>query len=167
MRVVGLLALAALLACAKPPDPKEYSYPEWGFAASFREAPKVTDSPGSTDGTRTHTFLVENATKERDELVYAVDGSQSTKSEDRALTDAPANLAKSVGGTLGPITYAAAGKVVGREFLLTRPGRPVGRVRVFVFHKHLYEVIAQSDHGPDDPDVERFLASFRLLEAPN
>ena len=49
-----------------------------------------------------------------------------------------------------------------REFVLSRPGRPQSRVRVFVWHKHLYELIAESSLGPDDPENEAFLASFRL-----
>ena len=52
---------------------------------------------------------------------------------------------------------------MGREFLLDRPGRPAARVRVFVANKHLYEIIAQSALGPDDPETSNFLASFRLL----
>jgi hypothetical protein len=167
MRVVRslvlTLAMLAVSACSSPPPLKEYAYPSWGFAVSFRGPPKETDHPASSDGAEAHTFLVESSVAGRDELVNVIDGSGSTKSEDQALSDAPAILASSVGGALGPMTYVATGKAMGREFLLTRPGRPAARVRVFVFNKHLYEIIAQSTRGPDDPETSSFLASFRLL----
>jgi hypothetical protein len=89
-----------------------------------------------------HTFLVESVLAGRDNLVNVIDGSASNKSEDQALSDAPAALARYVGGTLGPMSYTATGAAVGREFLLSRPGRPQSRVRIFVWHKHLYELIA-------------------------
>jgi hypothetical protein len=165
MRMAGrwVPTLAALAAFACAPPAKEYAYPGWGFAVSFRAPPKETDYPASPDGTKRHTFLVEAAVAGGDELVSVVDGTGSPKSEDQALDDAPQALAAYVGGTLGPITYAASGKVMGREFLLTRPGRPTSRVRVFVAKQHLYELIAQSALGPDDPETTTFLDSFRLL----
>jgi hypothetical protein len=161
--------LAALCACSPPPQPapasqpKEYVYPDWGFAVRFSEAPAVTDFPASANGDRKHILLVESLADNHDDLVNVVDGSDSTRSDEQVLEDAPANLAAAAHGTPGPITYAAAGKVIGREFLLTRPRRPVSRVRIFVHNKHLYEIIAQSPKGPDDPDSKAFLDSFRLL----
>jgi hypothetical protein len=167
MRIVQtlILTLAVLMvfACTPPPPLKEYVYPNWDFAVSFRGPPKETDYPASPDGTKAHTLLVESTLAGRDQLVNVIDGSGSSKSEDQALSDAPAGLARYVGGTLGPITYAATGEVMGREFLLNRPGRPVTRVRVFVANKRLYQIIAQSPLGPDDPETKSFLASFRLL----
>ncbi|MBV9995478.1 MAG: hypothetical protein JO127_09710 [Caulobacteraceae bacterium] len=169
MRKVAALASAisclVAFACAPPPALREYAYPAWGFAASFRAPPKETDTPASPDGKSAHTFLVEGGAGGRDNLVYVIDGSSSTKSDDQALTDAPGALAKSVGGTLGPITYASSGTVMGREFLLNRHGRPASKVRIFVAGKHLYEVISQSPLGPDDSETAEFLASFRLLAA--
>ena len=169
MRVVRSLVLVlgvlAASACTTPPPFKEYAYPNWGFAVSFRGPPREVDYPVSPDGAKAHTFLVESSLAGRDELVNVIDGSGSTKSEDQALSDAPAALASYVGGALGPITYAATGKVIGLEFLLNRPGRPAARVRVFVANKHLYQIIAQSPLGPDDPETMSFLGSFRLLGA--
>ena len=159
--ILVLCGLSFLGACSGPPPQKEYSYPAWGFAVSFRAQPKETDYPATADGA--HTFLVESVLAGRDNLVNVIDGSASTKTEDQALSDAPAALAKYVGGTLGPMTYAASGKAVGREFTLSRPGRPDSRVRVFVWHKHLYELIAQSSLGSADPENEEFLTSFRLI----
>ncbi len=166
MRIVTALLFGSCLlvqaACTKPPALTEHVYPAWGFAAAFRDPPKETDMPASADGTQRHTFLVESAAADRDNLVVVIDGSGSSKSDDQALADAPATLASSAGGTLGPITYVATGAVVGREFSITRPGKPASRVRVFVARQHLYEVIAGPDHGPDDPEITRFLDSFRL-----
>ena len=157
---IGLTA-AALGACQAPPPFKAYSYPAWGFSASFRAAPKETDYPPTARGHRT--MLVESLLAGRDNLVYVVDGTGSTKPDEDVLNDAPKTLATSVGGTVGPMTYAATGKVVGEEFTLTRPDKPAARVRIFVANKHLYEVISGSTLGPDDPEVTEFLDSFRLL----
>jgi hypothetical protein len=160
--LVVALAVSAASGCSPPPPLKEYAYPSWGFAVSFRRPPKELDSPASSDGTKAHTFLVESSVAGRDDLVNVIDGAGSTKSEDQALSDAPAALASYVGGTLGPMTYTATGKVMGREFTIKRPGRPVARARVFVANKHLYQIIAQSPRGPDDPETSSFLDSFRL-----
>jgi hypothetical protein len=161
--VVLTVAMSAAWACTPVPPLKEYAYPSWGFAVSFRGPPKVTDSPAASDGSTVHTLMVESSLAGRDDLVNVIDGSGSTKSEDQALSDAPATLASAIGGTLGPITYAATGKTIGREFLLTRQGRPPARVRIFVANKHLYELIAESTLGPNDPETANFLGSFRLL----
>jgi hypothetical protein len=164
IRTVALtVAMAAAWGCTPAPPLKEYVYPAWNFAVSFRGAPTVTDSPAAADGSTVHTLLVEAAVAGRDNLVNVIDGSGSTKSEEQALSDAPATLASAMGGTNGPITYAATGQTIGREFLLNRPGKPKARVQIFVAKKHLYELIAQSDRGPTDPETSNFLASFRLL----
>jgi hypothetical protein len=163
-RWVFAAIVVGLSACSVPPM-KEYAWPAWGFAVSFRGAPKQTDIPGTADGKGRHGFLIESSLAGRDDLVNVIDGTGSPKSEDQALTDAPGNIAKAAGATLGPITYAGSGAVVGREFLLTKPGRPAARARVFVFHQHLYELISQSALGPEDPESAAFLDSFRLLPA--
>ncbi len=157
------VAMAAAWACTPAPPLKEYAYPAWGFAVSLRGPPKVTDMPAAADGSTVHTLLVEASVAGRDNLVNVIDGSGSTKSEDQALSDAPATLASAVSGAIGPITYATTGQTIGREFLLSRQGRPPARVQIFVANKHLYELIAQSDRGPTDPETTNFLASFRLL----
>ncbi|HEY3887140.1 MAG TPA: hypothetical protein VGL73_01105 [Caulobacteraceae bacterium] len=163
VRIVVLTVAMAAWACTPVPPFKAYAYPSWGFAVSFRGAPTVTDTPAAPDGSTAHTLLVESSLAGRDDLVNVIDGSSSAKSEDQALADAPATLAGSVGGTLGPITYAATGETIGREFVLNRQGRPPARVRIFVANKHLYELIAQSSLGTDDPETANFLTSFRLL----
>lgn len=161
--VVLSVAMVAVWACTPAAPLKEYTYPTWGFAVSFRGPPTVTDTPAAADGSTVHTLTVEASVGGRDNLVNVIDGSGSTKSEDQALSDAPATLASSVGGTLGPITYAATGQTIGREFLLNRQGKPPARVQIFVANKHLYELIAASDRGSTDPETSNFLASFRLL----
>jgi hypothetical protein len=167
MRLAAIaLSLAAGLsvsACSVPPA-REYAYPTWNFAVSFRGAPKVTDTPASASGP--HALVVESRAAGRDFLVEAIDGSASPRREDQALADAPANLAAAVHGVPGPMTYAATGKFTGREFTLTRPGHPTAKVRVFVENRRLYELIAESSLGPDEPEVATFLDSFRLLDQP-
>jgi hypothetical protein len=169
MRLLSICAVAAgllaLSACARPPPFKEYVFPAWGFAASFRGPPKETDYPAAADGSTVHTFAVESSLFGRDNLVNVIDGSGSSKSDDQALADAPPKLAAYVGGTLGPITYAAVGDVMGREFLINRPGRQAARARIFVANKHLYELVSQSPLGPDDRETGAFLTSFRLTWA--
>lgn len=162
---VAVIALApavlVLSACSAPPL-KEYAYPAWNFAVSFRGAPQVTDMAASAG--QPHAFMTEAHAGGRDFLVEVIDGSASSKSDDQALADAPGNLAASVNGALGPMTYAATGHVTGREFTLSRPSHPPARVRVFVENKHLYELIAESPLGPDEAEVGLFLNSFRLLD---
>ena len=162
-RLIIIGGLLALSACAQPPALKEYAYPAWGFAVSFREAPKATDSPASADGTSAHTLTIESTLAGRDNVVNVIDGTGSTRSDDQVLSDAPAILAQSAKATLGPVTYVATGKIVGREFRLERPGQPAARASIFVTNKHLYELISASSLGPDDPETAAFLDSFRLL----
>ncbi|HEY2177609.1 MAG TPA: hypothetical protein VGH15_03440, partial [Caulobacteraceae bacterium] len=133
-------AIVLGLSACSVPAMKEYAWPAWDFAVSFRGPPKETDIPATADGAGRHSFLVQSNLAGRDDLVIVIDGTGSPRSEDQALTDAPGNIAKAAGATLGPITYAGTGAVVGREFLLSKPGRPAARARVFVFHQHLYEL---------------------------
>jgi hypothetical protein len=167
LHILGCLAaLIALASCGAPPPFVDYSYPAWGFAVSFRGRPNVTEYPASADGKSRHALLVESVLAGRDDLVSVVDGTGSPKSDDEVLASAPSALAAYVGGTAGPIAYAASGNVIGREFLLSRPGKPTSRVRIFVANQHLYQLISQSALGPDDPEVASFLAGFRLLKTP-
>src|SRR6201995_2257660 len=95
-------AVLALSGCSVPPL-KDYAYPAWNFAVSFRAAPKVTDMPASASGP--HARIAESHAGGRDFLVEVVDGSASAKTEDQALEDAPGNLAAATHATLGPLTY--------------------------------------------------------------
>lgn len=159
--VVVAAALAALAACSVPPL-KEYAYPAWGFAISFRAPPTVVDTPASASGPHRLVATLTDAGRAYD--LSVTDASASAKSDDAVLGELPQSMAQGVGGTLGPITYVATGAVVGREFKVDKPGQATARVRIFVSHRRLYEIVAQSTLGPDDPEVTTFLASFRLLD---
>lgn len=157
MRTIVMTVLASMLlaaaACSVPPS-KEYAYPAWGFAASFRAAP--TESAASPRG-----FKVSSLNAGRALWVEVADGSASPKSDEEVLREFPQVLAQ--GGTLVSQTYVATGKVMGRELLIDRAGQATQRVRIFVAHRRLYAISAQSPLGPKDPEVETFLTSFRLL----
>ena len=161
MRVITLagltIALLALTACSVPPL-KTYAYPAWGFSVSLRSAPTVTNTP-APDG-HPGGIKVESNAAGRDFLVTVADGSASTKSDDQILSEFPQFLAK--GGTLTSQTYVATGAVVGRDVLIDKPGQETQRVRIFVSHRRLYEVSAQSSLGPQDSEVNTFLDSFQL-----
>jgi hypothetical protein len=163
MRVITSIGLGALLlaltACSVPPL-KTYAYPAWGFSVSLRSAPTVTQSPASTTGGPSGGIKVESNAAGRDFLITVADGSASTKSDDQILSEFPQFLAQ--GGTLTSQTYVATGAIVGRDVLIDRPGQETQRVRIFVSHRRLYEVSAQSSLGPQDPEVNTFLDSFQL-----
>jgi hypothetical protein len=169
MRVITTILIAAgvlaLSACAAPPQFKEHVYPAWGFAVSWRGPPKERDFPAAADGTRGHSIFIETVQGGHDDVVNVIDATGSTKPDDQILADTPAWIAGNVDGTIGPVTYAATGKVIGREFTIQRPGRPLARARVFVANKHVYQLISESPRGPDDPESMTFLTSFRLLPA--
>jgi hypothetical protein len=161
MRVITLAGLGALgfalAACSVPPL-KTYAYPAWGFAVALRAAPTVTEIPAA-DG-HAGGIKVEALVAGRDFLVSVADGSASPKSDDQILSEFPQALA--AGGTLTSQTYIATGGVTGREVLIDRSGQETQRVRIFVSHRRLYEVGAQSSLGPTDPEVNEFLDSFQL-----
>jgi hypothetical protein len=142
---------------------KAYSYPAWGFAASFPGEPTATDKPASADGAQPHSFQLESSVASHDFVVAATDGSASSKSADEVLSEVPDAIAKGVGGTVTSRTYIATGQVVGREALIDKPGQATLRVRIYVLNKHLYQVAAQSALGPKDPEVVEFLDSFHFL----
>lgn len=160
MRVLSLIVACALMltGCSIPPW-KEYSYPAWGFAASFRVPPKATEAAATP--AVPHNIIVEANQAGRDFVVAATDASGSGKSDDEILAQVPQAMAQ--GGTLRTPTYAAIGKVVGREALIDKPGQPTERVRVFVANHVLYQIAATSPLGPDDPEVADFLGRVRLL----
>jgi hypothetical protein len=163
MRIIGSGVLAtmllALTACSVPPL-KTYAYPAWNFSISLRSAPTVTQQPGTTTGGPAGGIKVESNAAGRDFVVSVADGSASGKSDDEILSQFPQFLAQ--GGKLTSQTYVATGAVTGRELLIDKPGQETERVRIFVSHKRLYEVGAQSSLGPQDPEVNTFLDSFQL-----
>jgi hypothetical protein len=166
MRLAATAVLAtivlALSACAAPPPPwKEYVYPAWGFAASFRTPPKETDNAASADGSRLRSMLLETTVDGHDYVVAVSDASAATKSDDDILRQLPQALAQ--GGKVSTPTYAATGSVIGREVIVNPPGQRAHRVRMFMANKRLYQVAGSSVRGTSDPDITHFLDSFRLL----
>jgi hypothetical protein len=163
MRFIGSAVLAtmllALTACSVPPL-KTYAYPAWGFSISLRSAPAVTLQPATTSGGPAGGIKVESNAAGRDFVVSVADGSASGKSDDEILSQFPQFLAQ--GGKLTSQTYVATGAVTGRELLIDKPGQETQRVRIFVSHKRLYEIDAQSSLGPQDSEVTTFLDSFQL-----
>ena len=164
MRIITATALAFLLlgltACTKPL--KEYSYPTWGFAVSFREPPMVTDTPAAKDGTA-HTFQVRTVTGDRVLVVTVTDAAGADKTDDQILSEVPQAAIQSSGGTVAGHADVKAGNVVGREVTIDRGAQPTERLRVFVANKKVYQVIARSSEGADDKEVGAFMDSFRLL----
>jgi hypothetical protein len=162
MRIVTSAAIAAallILAACSPPPFKEYAYPAWGFAASFRAAP--TETPTAAQSGAPAGFKAALVNAGREYAVEVADGSASAKSDDQVLSEFPNVLAQ--GGTLKGLTYVASGKVMGREMLIDKPGQATRRVRIFVSHRRLYAISAASPLGPTDREVEQFMTSFRLL----
>ncbi len=170
MRKSFVIALAPLLALAlgacRAPPPTEYTYPAWGFAVSFWSPPKVTEAAVTAD--QLHHALVESDTAGRTFAVYAADGLRPGTTIDGPGPAAAAHaMAAAMGGDVGVMTYAAtAAGVDGREFAITKNGKPYATVRIFIVNGRFYEVGGQSLLGPDDPTVKTFLGSFRILPGP-
>jgi hypothetical protein len=164
MRAITAAALAAamfaLAGCSVLPL-KPFAYPAWGFAVSFRAPPTETPIPAHAAGGPRRGFRTELANMGRDLFVSVADGSGSTKGDDQVLAEFPQCLAR--GGTLKSQTYVAVGALVGREVLIDRPGQETLRERIFISHRRLYEVGAQSSLGPTDREVQDFLDSFHLI----
>jgi hypothetical protein len=164
--VIALAPLLALaLAACKAPPTKEYAYPAWGFAISFWSPPTVTETPESAE--QLHHLGVESDQAGRQFAVFAGEGIKPDTSIDDIGRDAAQVMAKTMGGEVGTMTYAStAAGVVGREYAITKNGKPYATMRAFVANSHFYEVGAQSLLGPDDPAVKEFLGSFRIIPGP-
>jgi|HubBroStandDraft_2_1064218.scaffolds.fasta_scaffold133635_1 hypothetical protein len=172
MRTIGAgtVALAVLLllgACnLMNPPAKEYTYPAWGFRASFLTPPTETAKPGTPDGTQPDADLVEAVGGGRDFAVWVADVSKSNLSLDDLASNAADHVSKGIGADIGIQTYAATGDgVMGREYQLTKNGKWVVTLRVFLAGGKFYEVIGKSDLGKDDPALQRFLVTFHTLAA--
>ena len=170
MRTIGVVsaAMAALLllgACnLLDPPAKEYSYPAWGFRASFLSPPTETAKPGTPDGSQPDADLVETVGGGRDFAVWVADVSKSNMSLDDLASNAADHVSKGLGADIGIRTYAATGDgVMGREFQLTKNGKWVVTMRVFLAGGKFYEVIGKSDFGKDDPALQHFLVTFHTL----
>jgi hypothetical protein len=164
MRITLAAAFALILslgACSPPAT--VYSYPAWGFAASFPDVPKVTDTPAPADGSQGHTFLVESSVSGRDFAVTVADASQSPNPPDKILDDARDLVGTAMGADAKTQAYVAMGQVTGREIRYSKGGKPLLVMREFVTNQKLYEVGGASILGLDDPSLKSFLDSFKFI----
>jgi hypothetical protein len=157
------VSLLALTACSKPkPQPwKEYGYPAWGFAASFRMAPTVTDTPASAGAPRS--LKLEAVQGGTDLVVMVTDASVTDKTDEQLLRAIPQDMIESSGGSVTGHADVASGKVVGRELTIGRGVDPTERARVFVANHRIYQVITRLPTGGDAAEVTQFLNAFHLL----
>jgi hypothetical protein len=162
--LVILAALAALAACRAPPL-KDYAYPKWGFVADFPAPPEVTETAAAPG--RPHALLLESKDAGRDFVVSVGEGVRPDVTIDQIGPDYARRAAKAMGGEVGPESYASTGQgVLGREYAITKDGKPFATIRAFVANDRFYEIGAQSLLGPDDPAVKNFLDLFRITSAP-
>ena len=160
------LALVALAAAGcKAPPMKEYVYAKWGFAASFWAAPEVTETPAAPG--RPHALLLDSQQAGRDFAVSVREGVRPDVDIDQIGPEFARQFAQATGGEVGPETYASTGQgVLGREYAITKNGKPYATVRSFLANGRFYEIGAESPLGPDDPAVKYFLDTFRITAAP-
>jgi len=163
--VAAGLAIFALGSCSKPTF-KEYYYPDLNFAATFQAPPKVTVTPAAKDGATPASTLVDSDAFGLDFAVNVIDASSATESTDEMLDAAPDAVAQARSMDVGPRTYAAVGRINGREVRFDKDGKPVMLMRFFFASDKFYEVNAYSSKGLTDPRVKAFLNSFRLLQGP-
>ena len=103
------------------------------FRASFLTPPTETAKPGTPDGTQPDADLVEAVGGGRDFAVWVADVSKSNLSLDDLASNAADHVSKGIGANIGIQTYAATGDgVMGREYQLTKNGKSVVTLRVFL-----------------------------------
>jgi len=167
MRKTAVLALTALaLAACKPAPPfKEFPYPAWGFVASFWAKPEASEAPPGPG--KPHSLLLESKEGGRDFVVSVMEGVRPGVDIDQIGPAYAKQAATSLDAQVGPETYASTGQgVLGREYALTKDGKPFATMRAFLANGRFYEIAAQSPLGPDDPAVKGFLDTFRITKAP-
>jgi hypothetical protein len=158
---VGALTFALLVLTACAPKPwKEYTYPAWGFAATFPTPPTVADTPAG--GGSPHSFSAQTQNDDMTLIALAADDSASTKTPDQDMSDVAHAMAAGVNGSLKGMTPITLGTVPGREFFVVVDRQPDQRVRIFLANKKVYQVVAVSSKGTDDPASLKFLNAFRL-----
>ncbi len=163
---VALLALW-LGACRAPaPEMKPYSNPALGFSVSFPTPPKVTDEPASAGGSP-HTVTVEADAGGREFAVSVTDAPDPSRDIGSVTAAASDAIARGVGGQAGVPTYAATSDgVIGRELVISKDGRPAAKARFFLAGGRFYVLAANASGGIDDPSVDDFLTSFRVIAGP-
>jgi len=161
-----LVATTAVLAACKPAPPfKEYPYPAWGFVARFWALPQTTETPPAPG--QPHSLLLESKEAGRDFVVSVGEGVRPDVDIDQIGPQYAQRAAKAMEAEVGPETYTSTGEgVLGREYAITKNGRPYATIRAFLANGRFYEIGAQSPLGPDDPAVKGFLDTFRITKAP-
>jgi hypothetical protein len=165
-RVLVLVPVMIVLAACKPvPAMKEFAYPAWGFVASFWAPPQLTETPASPE--QPHTLLLESKEAGRDFAVSVMEGVRPGVSIDQIGPDYVQRAAKAMDDEVGAETYTSTAQgVLGREYALTKNGKPDATIRAYLANGRFYEVAAQSPLGPDDPAVKDYLDRFRITTAP-
>jgi hypothetical protein len=162
---LGAAALLLLAGCGGGPPAKYYYYPAWGFSVAFNSPPKVTETPEGPD-TPHNLSVVEDAGAD-DFAAYAAELAPGNRDIDQVADTAAAAVAKTMGAEVGSQTYAAtvqtANQATGREFALTKGGRPFATLRIYLVGNHFYELAGRTSFGPDDPAAKAFLDSFTIL----
>jgi ABC-type amino acid transport substrate-binding protein len=165
LALISLGAALALAACKPAPAMKEYTYPAWGFAVSFWAPPQVVEAPPGSG--RPHMLMLESKQAGRVFALSAREGVRPGVDIDQIGPDLARQAAQAMGGELGVMSYTSTGQgVLGREFAITKDGKPLATVRSYLANGRFYEIAAQSVLGQDDPAVKDFLDSFQITAAP-
>jgi hypothetical protein len=159
--VVLGLALAAVAACSAPPKPTAYVNSQWGFAATFPDRPKVTETAASA--TQAHALLVEANVGDSDFAVNVIDAAGAEGAPSEILDRTQQARAQSQDLEVGTSTPVPLGDITGREVRYDKDGTPAMLSHLFMINGRLYEVNATSAKGPTDPAVKAFLDSFHLV----
>jgi hypothetical protein len=161
------LALAALAACGSPtPTATPYTNADWGFAATFPGAPKVTETPKSA--TSAHSLLVQASVGDEDMAINVIDATDAEGMPSEILDRAQQVIGKDQDLDVGSNTPVQlnGGSITGREVRFDKDGKPVMLSRLYMINGHLYELNANSAKGVGDPWVKQFLDSFHLVASP-
>jgi hypothetical protein len=164
---LAVAALAALAACSSPtPTATPYTNADWGFAATFPAAPKVTETPKSP--TSAHSLLVQASVGDEDMAINVLDATDAEGMPSEILDRAQQVIGKDQDldvGANNPVQLNG-GSITGREVRFDKDGKPVMLSRLFMINGHLYELNANSAKGVTDPWVKQFLDSFHLVASP-
>jgi hypothetical protein len=159
---LAALAACALTACgAGTPNWREYAYPEKEFAVSFPAEPNVdhpvwSGHPG---------FTAELVGSAHNYGVVVIDAEGYDNRVDYVLQGGAQKLAQAVGGAVKAVGYdTSRDGVPGLRVVIARPGQADVTGRLFYYHSRLYEVGDFRPSAPNDPDSERFLASFHFMQ---